>query len=220
MTESPRKRTKVCLVPLGSGSVIPGHRPSKRTRLVIQSSIHIISKGLALKQSANLNSKTIILRLSGNSDDPGGHGEVTLNVGTNLDIHTPAPEYLSANQSASTTATNDLSWVEDYVSQETLPALPDNTSSSEKTPYLRPGFDEQEGLPAGWERRKYQLGRTYYVDHIRKTTSWHHPTIQASLDSGRAGLPPQWEVRLTPEGRPYFIDHNNKQTIWVDPRKR
>lgn len=37
-------------------------------------------------------------------------------------------------------------------------------------------FEDQEGrLPAGWERREDNLGRTYYVDHTTRTTTWHRP---------------------------------------------
>lgn len=37
-------------------------------------------------------------------------------------------------------------------------------------------FEDQEGrLPSGWERREDNLGRTYYVDHTTRTTTWHRP---------------------------------------------
>ncbi|CAF4872032.1 unnamed protein product, partial [Rotaria socialis] len=31
-------------------------------------------------------------------------------------------------------------------------------------------------LPRGWEARKDAAGRTYYVDHNTRTTTWHHPS--------------------------------------------
>jgi E3 ubiquitin-protein ligase NEDD4 len=38
-------------------------------------------------------------------------------------------------------------------------------------------FEDVHGrLPAGWERREDHLGRTYYVDHNTRTTSWDRPT--------------------------------------------
>jgi len=39
-------------------------------------------------------------------------------------------------------------------------------------------FEDREDrmLPSGWERREDTLGRTYYVDHNIKTTSWNRPT--------------------------------------------
>ena len=42
-------------------------------------------------------------------------------------------------------------------------------------------------LPAGWEERQDANGRTYYVNHIARTTQWQHPanngevTIKHSL---------------------------------------
>ncbi|KAI1822173.1 HECT-domain-containing protein [Xylaria intraflava] len=39
-----------------------------------------------------------------------------------------------------------------------------------------PFEDAQGRLPAGWERREDNLGRTYYVDHNSRTTSWNRPT--------------------------------------------
>lgn len=35
--------------------------------------------------------------------------------------------------------------------------------------------DEHGPLPPGWERRVDHLGRTYYVDHNNRTTTWHRP---------------------------------------------
>lgn len=36
--------------------------------------------------------------------------------------------------------------------------------------------DTQGRLPAGWERRDDNLGRTYYVDHNSRTTTWNRPS--------------------------------------------
>ncbi|XP_023223160.1 E3 ubiquitin-protein ligase Nedd-4-like isoform X2 [Centruroides sculpturatus] len=52
----------------------------------------------------------------------------------------------------------------------------------------------QASLPAGWEERQDANGRTYYVNHIARTTQWERPTgispteeqvQQRSLDSAR-----------------------------------
>ncbi|CAF4209435.1 unnamed protein product, partial [Rotaria magnacalcarata] len=34
-------------------------------------------------------------------------------------------------------------------------------------------------LPPGWEERQDALGRTYYVDHNTRTTTWTRPNGQA-----------------------------------------
>ncbi|KAI9105930.1 hypothetical protein DFS34DRAFT_601472 [Phlyctochytrium arcticum] len=46
--------------------------------------------------------------------------------------------------------------------------------------------DGQGRLPLGWERRVDHLGRTYYVDHNSRTTTWHRPT--ASTIEGQQQL--------------------------------
>ncbi|KAL2162419.1 hypothetical protein VTH06DRAFT_7332 [Thermothelomyces fergusii] len=54
-----------------------------------------------------------------------------------------------------------------------------NGSASSRQPNtasLSPFEDALGRLPAGWERREDNLGRTYYVDHNTRTTSWNRPT--------------------------------------------
>jgi len=47
-------------------------------------------------------------------------------------------------------------------------------------------FEDAQGrLPAGWERREDNLGRTYYVDHNTRSTSWNRPSAQGTTDSQR-----------------------------------
>lgn len=35
-----------------------------------------------------------------------------------------------------------------------------------------------QGLPPGWEERKDTKGRTYYVNHNNRTTTWTRPILQ------------------------------------------
>ncbi|AEO59261.1 hypothetical protein MYCTH_2307409 [Thermothelomyces thermophilus ATCC 42464] len=76
--------------------------------------------------------------------------------------------------------------------QQTLPHRPASLSSTQSTTTpqmngsantrqpnnasLSPFEDALGRLPAGWERREDNLGRTYYVDHNTRTTSWNRPT--------------------------------------------
>ena len=110
-------------------------------------------------------------------------------------------------------------------------------------------LDDVDGhpLPQGWERRIDPSGRTYYVDHHNRTTTWHRPgaprpvqnnpparvqsTVAAAASPPPAPaannnqaysdvpLPLGWEERTTAEGRPYFVDHTTRTTTWVDPRR-
>ncbi|XP_027861235.1 NEDD4-like E3 ubiquitin-protein ligase WWP1 [Xiphophorus couchianus] len=62
-------------------------------------------------------------------------------------------------------------------------------------------------LPPGWEQRKDPHGRTYYVDHNTRTTTWERPQP----------LPPGWERRVDDRGRIYYVDHNTRTTTWQRP---
>ncbi|KAM4720217.1 E3 ubiquitin-protein ligase NEDD4-like isoform 4-T4 [Anableps anableps] len=104
------------------------------------------------------------------------------------------------------------------------------------------------GLPPGWEERKDAKGRTYYVNHNNRTTTWTRPIVQGANNiqvrravkdtlsnpqspqlspysspksqhkTQQSFLPPGWEMRIAPNGRPFFIDHNSRTTTWEDPR--
>ncbi|KAK3937896.1 hypothetical protein QBC46DRAFT_175009 [Diplogelasinospora grovesii] len=95
-----------------------------------------------------------------------------------------------------------------------------------------PGTGE---LPPGWEQRWTPEGRSYFVDHNTRTTTWVDPrrqqyirmyggqnqpngTVQQQPVSQLGPLPSGWEMRLTNTARVYFVDHNTKTTTWDDPR--
>ena len=120
--------------------------------------------------------------------------------------------------------------------------------NTHSTTWDRPSLDQtvdhqaQEGetttaglgrLPAGWDERHTLDGRTYYVDHGSRSTTWVDPrrqTItrimgsngQSSLLRGSTSqlgpLPSGWEMRLSSTRRVYFVDHKTKTTTWEDPR--
>ncbi|KAJ5872315.1 uncharacterized protein N7529_004668 [Penicillium soppii] len=47
-------------------------------------------------------------------------------------------------------------------------------------------FEDSQGrLPAGWERREDNLGRTYYVDHNTRTTTWSRPAANYNEQTQR-----------------------------------
>ncbi|TDL19890.1 HECT-domain-containing protein [Rickenella mellea] len=43
--------------------------------------------------------------------------------------------------------------------------------------------DQHGPLPAGWERRIDPLGRTYYVDHNTRTTTWNRPSTNQATNA-------------------------------------
>ncbi|PWN39791.1 HECT-domain-containing protein [Ceraceosorus guamensis] len=46
--------------------------------------------------------------------------------------------------------------------------------------------DEQGALPQGWERRTDHLGRTYYVDHNTRSTTWTRPSMSSNVNQAAA----------------------------------
>ncbi|KAH8118000.1 HECT-domain-containing protein [Phellopilus nigrolimitatus] len=62
------------------------------------------------------------------------------------------------------------------------------TSASTANRNFNPNEDQLGPLSPGWERRIDPLGRTYYVDHNTRTTTWHRPsTNQATNNSIQQG---------------------------------
>lgn len=70
-------------------------------------------------------------------------------------------------------------------------------------------FEDSQGrLPAGWERREDNLGRTYYVDHNTRTTTWSRPSNHLSESEARTRVEANMQVerqrhqsRMLPEDR-------------------
>ncbi|KAF4121053.1 E3 ubiquitin-protein ligase NEDD4, partial [Geosmithia morbida] len=85
-------------------------------------------------------------------------------------------------------------------------AVSGSSGSARPTSQLSPFEDAQGRLPAGWERREDNLGRTYYVDHNTRTTSWNRPTANGAVDNGNREANTQMERqrhrdRTLPEDR-------------------
>ncbi|KAG0206183.1 hypothetical protein BGX28_002318 [Mortierella sp. GBA30] len=56
-------------------------------------------------------------------------------------------------------------------------------------------YEDQHGaLPPNWERRVDQLGRTYYVDHNNRQTTWTRPSLTASTPDRTQELSHQTEL--------------------------
>ncbi|KAK3827356.1 MAG: hypothetical protein J3R72DRAFT_457018 [Linnemannia gamsii] len=72
-------------------------------------------------------------------------------------------------------------------------------SSSASTPASNGGrqlsaYEDQHGpLPPNWERRVDQLGRTYYVDHTNRQTTWTRPSMTATTPERSQELQSQTE---------------------------
>lgn len=113
------------------------------------------------------------------------------------DTHTP---------SSSTADTHTPSEVD-----TNIPAAPTLTPGTPAPDGGKPAQQQPTGgaepLPPGWEQRKDPHGRTYYVDHNTRTTTWERPQP----------LPLGWERRVDNRGRIYYVDHNTRTTTWQRP---
>jgi NEDD4-like E3 ubiquitin-protein ligase WWP1 len=87
------------------------------------------------------------------------------------------------------------------------PAQPGVMVAGENGPNGEVNPEDDEPLPAGWEKRTDPYGRTYFVDHNTRSTYWEKPSP----------LPPGWEIRRDPRGRVYYVDHNTRTTTWQRP---
>ncbi|OCL12385.1 HECT-domain-containing protein [Glonium stellatum] len=59
-------------------------------------------------------------------------------------------------------------------------------------------FEDAQGrLPGGWERREDHLGRTYYVDHNTRQTTWIRPGAGFNEADQRTALAAQTQVERT-----------------------
>ncbi|KAI4140190.1 MAG: hypothetical protein L6R39_005904 [Caloplaca ligustica] len=95
-------------------------------------------------------------------------------------------------------------------------------STGGTAPNGKPSGKGDDDLPVGWAEKKTNEGRTYYLDHSTKTTTWSRPEPYTSRDPVEGTvdplpLPAGWEQRLDCNGRPYYLDHNTRTTQWVRP---
>ncbi|CCX34954.1 Similar to Probable E3 ubiquitin-protein ligase hulA; acc. no. Q4WTF3 [Pyronema omphalodes CBS 100304] len=91
------------------------------------------------------------------------------------------------------------------------PMVPNNSqgSNAARGANNMSSFEDAQGrLPAGWERRQDNLGRTYYVDHNTRTTTWNRPTAAYNESDQRAAVQQNTDAerarfggRMLPEDR-------------------
>lgn len=58
-----------------------------------------------------------------------------------------------------------------------------SAQQNSQTRNFNPNVDQYGALPPGWERRIDPLGRTYYVDHNTRTTTWNRPSASAAVNN-------------------------------------
>ncbi|XP_051484181.1 E3 ubiquitin-protein ligase NEDD4 isoform X2 [Apus apus] len=50
------------------------------------------------------------------------------------------------------------------------------------------------GLPPGWEERQDEKGRSYYIDHNSRTTTWIKPVVQVATETGQLSAVPSASI--------------------------
>ncbi|XP_053539916.1 NEDD4-like E3 ubiquitin-protein ligase WWP1 isoform X2 [Ictalurus punctatus] len=162
--------------------------------------------------------------LDATSEEPvlppaGGTEEENESASTLPSISTSSP-HQSAAVSCSTQPSSDAASSSSSAPSQTVAAAASSSSSAAeaasdtstvtdgaKPRQQPPNVSTSDPLPSGWEQRKDPHGRTYYVDHNTRTTTWERPQP----------LPPGWERRVDTRGRIYYVDHNTRTTTWQRP---
>ncbi|XP_039346041.1 E3 ubiquitin-protein ligase NEDD4 isoform X5 [Mauremys reevesii] len=66
----------------------------------------------------------------------------------------------------------------------------------EEQPALPVLLPTSSGLPPGWEERQDEKGRSYYIDHNSRTTTWVKPVVQTTIETSQLSI-----VQSAPTGR-------------------
>ncbi|KAJ8928932.1 hypothetical protein NQ314_018431 [Rhamnusium bicolor] len=114
----------------------------------------------------------------------------------------PAVKYLLRPRSARSRVRGHLELYHAFLHDANLPpiAAPEEppvdereweiiSESREETPAQPLFINQSESiipLPQGWEERQDANGRTYYVNHLARTTQWERPTLSNSTSETRA----------------------------------
>lgn len=62
-------------------------------------------------------------------------------------------------------------------------------------------------------------GRTYYLDHTARTTSWEHPRHTRDHEPYTPGLPYPFERHVDELGRAFYHNHETGTTSWMNPAR-
>jgi E3 ubiquitin-protein ligase NEDD4 len=97
----------------------------------------------------------------------------------------------TSQSTASSRPTSTIAPISNTVSNAAASATAAATSASAATASAQnaqmrnfnPNVDQYGPLPPGWERRIDPLGRTYYVDHNTRSTTWNRPSLNAQVNN-------------------------------------
>ena len=92
----------------------------------------------------------------------------------------PAPARPLSSTSTTTTSTTAAQTPTTTNASATAQTASNNNA---QTRNFNPHEDQYGPLPQGWERRIDPLGRTYYVDHNTRSTTWHRPSANQTVNT-------------------------------------
>ncbi|GJJ71877.1 E3 ubiquitin-protein ligase NEDD4 [Entomortierella parvispora] len=166
---------------------------------------------------------TTELKKSG-SNDVVVQGKLIINISSNIgnqstNTRSLNPQAISHNRSPSViSAVSSVGGSSSTHRNSTVPATPAANTNGQATtgtpaattatPATNGGrqlsaYEDQHGpLPPNWERRVDQLGRTYYVDHNNRQTTWTRPSLTATT--------PERTQELTNQTERERQQHNNR----------
>ncbi|KAI4790890.1 E3 ubiquitin-protein ligase pub1, partial [Aureobasidium sp. EXF-8846] len=123
------------------------------------------------------------------------NGKLILNLSTNLrPAATPAAAATPARPNgAASSSTVDPP---PPASASRQPSTSGDTSAPRTAGFS--AFEDSQGrLPGGWERREDNLGRTYYVDHNSRQTTWVRPTANFNAGEQRQANEAETQAQRT-----------------------
>jgi E3 ubiquitin-protein ligase NEDD4 len=84
-----------------------------------------------------------------------------------------------------TTSNSPINTMPQSTANATTAAAPGQaaTNNGSQQRNFNPTVDQYGPLPPGWERRIDPLGRTYYVDHNTRSTTWHRPNASQAVNN-------------------------------------
>lgn len=163
--------------------------------LNLESSPGASSSNVALQSAASGGglSRTPSSHATGGDGSASGHISMPVPAVSSPPTASTEPEQQQSTQQTTTTSrpTSTSGPAPSAAASPTLPVQPAaaqgsaTASASSQNPNMRnfnPNVDQYGPLPPGWERRIDPLGRTYYVDHNTRTTTWNRPSPSAAVN--------------------------------------
>ncbi|CEP60518.1 NEDD4 family E3 ubiquitin-protein ligase LALA0_S01e12750g [Lachancea lanzarotensis] len=128
---------------------------------------------LSTASSTAATSSASAARSSANTGPPGASSSINELSAATAATHISGPASPNLSSTPAQTVANTLQNGTGVPGSSTAPSS--NTAASRQYS----SFEDQYGrLPPGWERRTDNFGRTYYVDHNTRTTTWKRPTLE------------------------------------------